>query len=153
MWHQRFNLLILWSHEYTFCAQRNVSWYSHECTLKTDTEEKKLLNEVIIFVFFANKKYSSSFITLRLNHWCHMDYYNDVLIPFWALNVSVVLLSMQGQKALGFHQKYLILCSEDERSSYGFGTTWGWGINDRIFIFGWTMSLMALLLVAERILN
>ncbi len=29
------------------------------------------------------------------------------LLPFWVLNVSVVLLSMQGQKALGFHQKYL----------------------------------------------
>ncbi len=39
------------------------------------------------------------------------------LLHFWALNVSVVLLSKQGQKALGFHQKYLNLCSEDE--SYG----------------------------------
>ncbi len=37
------------------------------------------------------------------------------LPPFWALNVSVALLSMQGQKALGFHQKYLNLCSEDEQ--------------------------------------
>ncbi len=33
-----------------------------------------------------------------------------------------VLLSMEGQRALGFHQKYLNLCSEDERRSYGFGT-------------------------------
>ncbi len=33
---------------------------------------------------------------------------------------------MQGQKALGFHQKYLNLCSEDERMSYVFATTWGW---------------------------
>ncbi len=48
------------------------------------------------------------------------------LLCFWALNVSVALLSMQGQKALGFHQKYLNLCSEDEQRSYGFGTTWGW---------------------------
>ncbi len=29
------------------------------------------------------------------------------------------LLSMEGQKALGFHQKYLDLCSEDEQKSYG----------------------------------
>ncbi len=36
------------------------------------------------------------------------------LLPFWALNAVVALLSMQGQKALGFHQKYLNLCSEDE---------------------------------------
>ncbi len=51
------------------------------------------------------------------------------LPPFWALNVSVALLSMQGQKALGFHQKY-------ELSSYGFGTTQGWVINDRISFLG-----------------
>ncbi len=44
-------------------------------------------------------------------------------LPFWALNVSVAFLSMQGQKELGFHQQYLNLCSEDERRSYGFGTT------------------------------
>ncbi len=41
----------------------------------------------------------------------------------------------QVYKALGFHQKYLNLCSEDERRSYGFGTTWGWVINDKILIF------------------
>ncbi len=28
--------------------------------------------------------------------------------------MSVVLLSMEGQKALGFHQKYLNLCSEKD---------------------------------------
>ncbi len=41
-------------------------------------------------------------------------------------NISVVLLSMQGQKALEFHQKCHSLCSEDENRSYMFGTTWGW---------------------------
>uniref|UniRef100_A0A8C1UXI6 Signal-induced proliferation-associated 1-like protein 1 n=1 Tax=Cyprinus carpio TaxID=7962 RepID=A0A8C1UXI6_CYPCA len=34
----------------------------------------------------------------------------------------IALLSMQGHKALGFHQKYLHLCSEDEQRSYVFGT-------------------------------
>ncbi len=43
------------------------------------------------------------------------------LRPFWVLN----MLSMQGPIAVGFNQKYLSLCSKDERS-YGFGTTWGW---------------------------
>ncbi len=33
-----------------------------------DTEEKKLLNKVIIFVFFVHKKHSRSFIKLSLNH-------------------------------------------------------------------------------------
>ncbi len=46
------------------------------------------------------------------------------LLPFWALNVVVTLLSMQGQKALVFHQKYINLCSEDEERSYGLGMTW-----------------------------
>ncbi len=56
-------------------------------------------------------------------------------------NISVALLSMEGQRALGFHQKYLNFCSEDEWRSYGFGTTWGGVINDRVFIFGWTIPL------------
>ncbi len=43
---------------------------------------------------------------------------------------------------LGFHQKYLNMCSEDERRSYGFGMTWGWVVNDIIYIFGWTIPLM-----------
>jgi hypothetical protein len=30
---------------------------------------------------------------------------------------------MEGQKALGLNLKYLKLCSEDERRSYGLGTT------------------------------
>jgi len=36
------------------------------------------------------------------------------LRSFWALNVVVVLLAMQGQKALRFNQKCLNLCSEEE---------------------------------------
>ncbi len=35
----------------------------------------------------------------------------------------------------------LNLCCEDEWRSYRFGTTWGWVINDRIFIFGRTNPL------------
>ncbi len=37
-------------------------------------------------------------------------------------NISVMLLCMQGQKALRFNQKYLNLCSEDK---CGFGMTRG----------------------------
>ncbi len=42
----------------------------------------------------------------------HGLFYRCPYFRFWALNVSVVLLSMQGQKALGFHQKYLPKMSE-----------------------------------------
>ncbi len=38
-------------------------------------------------------------------------------------NISVALLSVEGQRALRFYQKYLNLCSEDEQMSYGFGIT------------------------------
>ncbi len=81
-----------------------MSWYSHKHTSKTDVQEKKLLNKVIIFVFFAHKKYSHSFIKmmveplmlLGLFEWCP---------TLLALNMVVALLSLQGTKALGFHQK------------------------------------------------
>ncbi len=43
------------------------------------------------------------------------------VLPF--LTVVVTLLYMEGQEALGFHQKYLNLCSKDEGKSYRFGTT------------------------------
>ncbi len=62
------------------------------------------------------------------------------LLCFWALIMLGSLRSMEGQRALWFHQKYLNLCSKDERRSYGVGTTRGWVINDRI-IFGWTIPL------------
>ncbi len=42
--------------------------YCHERMSKTDREENKLLNKVVIFVFNGHKKYSRSFIKLRLNH-------------------------------------------------------------------------------------
>ncbi len=35
-----------------------MKWYSCEHASKTDTEEKKLLNKVIIVVFFVHKMYS-----------------------------------------------------------------------------------------------
>ncbi len=47
----------------------------------------------------------------------------------------------EGQRTLRMHQKYLNLCSEDEQRSYRFGTAWGWVINNRTFIFGWTIPV------------
>ncbi len=61
------------------------SWIAAE----TDPEEKKSLNKGVWIefkiVFFAHKKYSCSLIKLRLNHWCHMDYFNDVLTTYLGL--------------------------------------------------------------------
>ncbi len=69
---------------------------------ETDVEENKLLNKVVIYVFFAHKKYSHSIINLRLNHWCHMDYFNDVLTTFLALERGNYIAVYEGSKALGF---------------------------------------------------
>ncbi len=52
-------------------------------------------------------------------------------------------------EAHGMHQKYLNLCSEDERRSYGFGTKLGRVINDRIVIFGWTIPLMLYIVIYQ----
>ncbi len=109
-------------------------WYGHEWTRFRDTEENKLLNEVVIFVFFAHKKYSQSLLKLRLNHGCHMDYFNDVLPTDLGLEHGSC---MEGQKALGFHHKYLNLCSKDEQRSFRFETTWGWDFR----FFWWTIPL------------
>ncbi len=59
----------------------------------------KLLNKVIIFVFFAHKKYSRSFVKLRLNHWCHMDYCNDVLAMFLSLDLVRILAVYGGSES------------------------------------------------------
>ncbi len=61
-------------------------------------------------------------------------------------NVLTTFLSLRTfqlhQRTLGFHQKDLNLCSEDERRSYRFGKTWGRVIIvDIIFNFGWTIPL------------
>ncbi len=79
------NACMFWCRTHMHCAlfasrgmHTRVLCYSHKHTSKTDTEDKKSLNKVIIFVFFVNKMYSRCFVKLRLNHWCHMEYYNNV---------------------------------------------------------------------------
>ncbi len=54
---------------------------------------------VVIFVFFAHKKYSLSFTKLRLNHWCHMDNLKMSLLHFCAWIVVIPLLSMGGSES------------------------------------------------------
>ncbi len=49
----------------------------------------------VIFVFFAHKKYSCSFVKLWLNHWCHMKYFNDLLAKFMSLD-RVRILAVYG---------------------------------------------------------
>ncbi len=55
----------------------------------------ELFNKVVIFIFFAYKKYSRCIITFRLNHWWQMDYFNDVFHTFLGLD-SVIYLAVNG---------------------------------------------------------
>ncbi len=77
-----------------------MSWCSRERMSKTDTEEKKLLNNVFIFVFFTQKKYSCSFRKLWLNHWCHMDFFNNVFTTFLGLEcVCCIVVSAESESS------------------------------------------------------
>ncbi len=49
--------------------------------------------------------------------------------------------------------KYFHFCSAEQRNSYRFGTTWGWVNDDRIFIFGWTITLNSSMNLCLWILN
>ncbi len=67
----------------------------------------------MLFLFSLHTK---SFIKLKLSHRCHVECF---IYVSGSENISIVLLSTQGQKALRFHQKYLNLCSEDEKGIRG----------------------------------
>ncbi len=73
--------------------------YVQLCVSKTDMEEKRLLNKVVIFVFFAHKKYSRSFMVEQLNHWCHMDYFNDALTTFLDLEHDISFAVYAGSES------------------------------------------------------
>ncbi len=71
------------------------------------------------------------------------DYFTDVLATF--LDLDLALLSTEGQRALGFDQKYQFVFQMKKvwrlkmmkmKKVLRFGTTWGWVIMTIIFIFG-----------------
>ncbi len=64
-----------------------------------------------------------------------MEYSGDVFHTFLDLD-SVIYSAVNGTVT-----KYFNLCSEDEQSFYGFGTTCGYVINDKIIIMGWSIPL------------
>ncbi len=60
---------------------------------------EELLKKVVIFVFFAHKKYSRSFIKSWLNYWCHMDYFNNVLTTFLGFDRGSTLAVYGGSES------------------------------------------------------
>ncbi len=64
-----------------------------------------------------------------------MDYFTDLLATFLDLDrVNHIAVYGMVRELSECIKKY-------EQSFYGFGTTWGWVINDKIFILGWSNLL------------
>ncbi len=101
-WHEREELL---KFKFKFKIYLSHTRLYREYITSSEMWVRSAPNKVIIFLFFAHKKYSRSFIKLRLNHFTWTVLMS--LLRFWALNVVVVLLPMQGQKALGFIKNIL----------------------------------------------
>ncbi len=98
-----------------FWLNPRAFWPSIDCNATTCSRPRKVC----------------SFITLWFKHWCHMDYFN-VLTTFLGLECGIFIAV--------FHQKKYLICVSKMNEGL-FGTTWGWVINDRIFIFGWTFKV------------
>ncbi len=108
----------------------SVLTFSIKAQMQTGWGEEELLIKAIIWVFFTHKKYSGSFIKLRLNHWCHMDLGTLQLccglcrvweLSDFIINILICVLKMnEGLTGLEW------------RESEQFIT---------IFIFGWTIPL------------
>ncbi len=68
-----------------------------------------------------------------------------VLGHLWLPKYLFPTMEVNGARKQPVHKissKYLPLCSAEQRNEYRFGTTWEW-VNDRIFIYGWTIPLNA----------
>ncbi len=68
------------------------------------------MNKVVIFVFFAYKKYSRSFVKLRLNTLCHMDYFTDLLAAFLDVDCDYYLAVYGRVRELPESIKNIIIC-------------------------------------------
>ncbi len=101
--YEAMRILFVLFHGYVFNVLYSLIW-TKTLSGAADTEQRmlsvsswyspkgdKLLNEVIICIFFAYKKYSRRFITVRLNHWWQMDYFDDVFHTFLGLDNTIYL--------------------------------------------------------------
>ncbi len=72
-------------------------------------EDREKIN-FVIFVFFAHKKYSRSFAKLKLNYWCHMDYFTDVLTTFLDLGTFQLCCCLCRVRELSDLIKNILIC-------------------------------------------
>ncbi len=81
---------------------------------KTETERKRINSWIkLLFLFsICTKKYSHSFIKWRLNHWCHMDYFTDVLATFLGLEHVSCIVICRVRKLSDFIKNIVIYVSK-----------------------------------------
>ncbi len=107
-------------------------WYSPKWRQGDAKEANCWINS--LFLFSLRTKYSRYFVKLRLNHWCHMDYFTDVLATVLVLD-HVRILAVYGRvRELSEFIKYILILQlwNDMR----------WLTNDIIYIFGRTIPLI-----------
>ena len=63
-----------------------------------------------MFAFFAHKKYSRRLINLRLSHWSHLDYINDVFNNFSGPASFSPLEAYGGVRQLSDLIKNILIC-------------------------------------------
>ncbi len=105
----------------------------------------------LLFLFFLHCPLSGpvlTYISLLIIP-CMIVYVTNKREP-WTLNLEVNGVPKQPDYKLS--SEYLPLCSE-QTHSYRFGSTWGWVNDDRIFIFGCTVSLRQPVERKKHILN
>ena len=80
--------------------------------------------------------------TIPLNHWSHMDYLNGVFTTFLRLEcISCVGYQWRNRKLLEFIKNIFICVPKINKGLTGLERWIGWVINDRFFIFSWTIPL------------
>ncbi len=98
------------------CCRHRKAYVVYVCdTLRNGAtglrEGDELLNKVVIFVVFAHKKYFRSSVKLQLNHWCHMDYFTDLLAKFLSLD-CVNSIAVNGRvRELSECIKNILICA------------------------------------------
>ncbi len=90
--------------DFVVCIQRILGEYGGKWR-KTVTR-----GEDVIIVFFVHKKYSCSFVKLRLNHWCLMDYLTDVLARFLDRGTLQVHCCLRRVRELSDMIKNILIC-------------------------------------------
>ncbi len=78
-------------------------------------------------ILAINKPLTMTFASIKLLTSCLLIV-SKVVVKF-RYRLGLGMMNMEDQRALRFNKKYLILCSEDEWRSYGFGTKLGWVIS------------------------